>query len=72
MQVPIFHQCEIMAIDTGKRAKLQKTAETRHSAGYLTINLSANRGNCCVFFTVPKQDGPPVARTAQNGAILNG
>src|SRR6478735_3990891 len=37
-------------------------AKNCHFLGYRKVNKSANRGNCCIFLTVQKRDGPPVSR----------
>src|SRR5215208_3140788 len=47
-------------------------AENSHFRYYLPVNRCANRGNCYVFLTVQKWDGPPLARRAGQGCISAG
>src|SRR5205814_6451106 len=62
LQVPLFHQNEIIALDIGFTPKSAKTAENCGFRSKRRVNAHANRGNCCIFLTVPKWNEPPVSR----------
>ena len=63
LQVPFFHESEIMALDKGNTPKVAKNGG-KPPFLWLAFALTrrANRGNCCIFLTVPKWNRPPVSR----------
>jgi hypothetical protein len=61
-QVLFFHENEIKPLDIGFTPKSAKLAENRDFRGKDSVNSTANRGNCCIFLTVPKWNEPPVSR----------
>jgi hypothetical protein len=58
----VFSQSEIMALDIGFRPKVGRKWQKTAIFLVIIVNRRANRGNCCIFLTVPKRDEPPVAR----------
>jgi hypothetical protein len=66
LQATFFHKIEKIGLDIGKPPKVGISADFCDFLGYRKFNRLANRRNCCIFLTGPKQSGPPVSRQPEN------
>ena len=62
----IFHKSEIISLDSAKLSEIAWNGRKLPIFAIIVrVNDCANRGNCCIFLTVQKRNGPPVMPTAR-------